>query len=96
MKRGVCRLGRSSHRRAIAMNCPKLKKCPFYNDKMPMESGLGAIYKKKYCMGSNANCARYMVLQALGPEHVPNTLYPSMLDVAQHIIASAGNLSVGK
>jgi hypothetical protein len=58
-----------------------------------MESGLGAIYKKKYCMGNNANCARYMVLQNLGPEYVPDTLYPSMFDVAQQIVASAGKSS---
>ncbi len=74
------------------MNCPKLSLCPFYNDKMPMESGLGAIYKKKYCMGSNKNCARWLVLQNLGPEHVPANLYPSMLDVASQLIESGGKL----
>jgi hypothetical protein len=72
------------------MNCVKLSFCPFYNDKMPMESGIGAIYKRKYCTGSNAACARYRVLQSLGPEHVPDTLYPGMLDVANRILAAAG------
>jgi hypothetical protein len=70
------------------MNCVRLSSCPFFNDKMPIESGLGTIYKKKYCMGSSATCARHMVLQTLGPEHVPATLYPGMLDVARQIIAS--------
>jgi hypothetical protein len=54
-----------------------------------MESGLGSIFKKKYCLGNNAACARYMVLQSLGPGHVPNTLYPSMNDVARQIIETA-------
>jgi hypothetical protein len=76
------------------MNCAKLSSCPFYNDKMPMESGLGAIYKKKYCMGSNTACARHMVLQSLGPNHVPDTLYPSMIDVAQQIIGAAGKIPI--
>jgi hypothetical protein len=76
------------------MNCAKLSACPFYNDKMPMESGLGAIFKKKYCMGNNETCARYIVLQELGPEHVPDTLYPGMRDVANQIIALAGKAPV--
>jgi len=71
------------------MHCVCLSVCPFFNDKMPIESGLGTIYKKKYCMGSNAACARYTVLQALGPEHVPATLYPGMLDIARQILAAA-------
>jgi hypothetical protein len=72
------------------MNCARLNSCPFYNDRMPMESGIGAIYKKKYCMGSNAACARYLVLQSLGAGHVPDTLYPGMIDVAEQILAAAG------
>jgi hypothetical protein len=56
---------------------------------MPIQSGLGAIYKKKYCLGSNTKCARWLVLQNLGPEHVPNTLYPGMFDVASEIIEKA-------
>jgi hypothetical protein len=72
------------------MNCAQLSSCPFYNDKMPMESGLGAIFKKKYCMDNSAICARYMVFHELGREHVPDTLYPGMIDVARQILASAG------
>ena len=71
------------------MRCPKTKICPFYNDKMPMGSGLGVIYKKKYCLGANAKCARWLILQNLGPEYVPNTLYPGMFDIASEIIETA-------
>jgi hypothetical protein len=78
------------------MNCVCFTVCPFFNDKMPIESGLGTIYKKKYCMGSNAACARYLVRQALGSEHVPATLYPSMLDVARQIIASAEKVPIAE
>jgi hypothetical protein len=75
--------------RKLNMNCICFSSCPFFNDKMPIESGLGTIYKKKYCMGNQASCARYIAFQALGPKHVPITLYPSMIDVASQLIASA-------
>jgi hypothetical protein len=68
------------------MDCSKLKSCPFFNDKMPMEGGIGSIYKKKYCTGGNDFCARHIVMQKLGPEFVPNNLYPNMLDLANQII----------
>jgi hypothetical protein len=75
------------------MDCIKISMCPFYNDKMPMARGLGAIYKKKYCEGNHEICARWKVLQALGSQHVPANLYPSMIDVAQQIIESQGKKS---
>jgi len=78
------------------MDCPKKSLCPFYNGKMPMGSGLGAVYKKKYCTGSNNNCARWLVLQNLGPEYVPNTLFPGMLDVAAEIISSHQKATAGE
>ena len=30
-------------------NCEKLENCPFYKGEMQMDSGLGAMYKRKYC-----------------------------------------------
>lgn len=67
--------------------CECLKGCPFFNDKMPQEEGMGAIYKKKYCLGDNSRCARYMVFKALGPGKSPANLYPNMFDRAREIIA---------
>ena len=66
--------------------CEKLEKCPFYQGKMSMESGLGAMYKKKYCEGDKSICARYMVATTVGPEFVTNSLYPNMADKAKSII----------
>jgi hypothetical protein len=68
-------------------NCECLPGCPFFNDKMPDTSGLGKIYKDKYCLGDSANCARHMVLKALGKPAVPANLYPNMRDIAQGLIA---------
>ena len=65
--------------------CEKLEKCPFYNDKMKMDSGVGAMYKKKYCEGDKTICARYIVATQLGAEYVGN-LYPNMNDAANKLL----------
>ena len=74
------------------MDCIKLQGCPFYNDKMPMDRGVGAIYKKKYCKGNQLQCARYMVMSAFGSAYVSPSLYPNMVDVARKIISEANNV----
>lgn len=66
--------------------CECLVGCPFFNDKMPENDGMGAIYKKKYCLGDNSKCARYMVFKKLGKGKSPDNLYPNMIDKANEII----------
>ena len=67
--------------------CEKLEKCPFYQGKMDINSGLGRMYKEKYCEGDKTICARYMVATQVGPEFVTTALYPNMNSVAEKIIA---------
>lgn len=67
--------------------CEKLAKCPFYNDKMDINKGVGAMYKKKYCEGDKTLCARYIVATQLGAEYVTNSLYPNMNDAANKLLA---------
>lgn len=66
-------------------DCEFLKGCLFFNDKMPIEKGLGAMYKRSYCQGNNLKCARYMVAKKIGGEKVPTDLYPNMYDRANEI-----------
>jgi hypothetical protein len=68
------------------MNCENLGGCSFYNDKMPMDRGLGQIQKQKYCEGEKSQCARYMVASSIGKENIPMDLYPIMMDRANKII----------
>ena len=68
------------------MDCEFLAACPFYNDGMPMEHGIGAIFKKKYCLGNQQICARYVVVNELGKAFVPDVLYPNMMEMAQRIL----------
>ena len=70
--------------------CEKLSKCPFYQGKMDINSGLGRMYKEKYCEGDKTLCARYIVATNLGPEFVTEKLYPNMADTAQKMLAENG------
>lgn len=67
--------------------CEKLEKCPFYQGKMSMESGLGRMYKRRYCEGDKLQCARYQIATTVGPEFVNDNIYPNMHDIAEKIIA---------
>lgn len=67
--------------------CENLPKCPFYQGKMDINTGLGSMYRKKYCEGDKMQCARYQIATQAGPEFVNNNIYPNMFDVADKIIA---------
>ena len=67
-------------------NCEKLPTCPFYQGKMDINSGLGKLYRQKYCEGDKTLCARYTVATKLGPQYVTNDLYPNMNDVANRML----------
>ena len=67
--------------------CECLTGCPFFNDQMKDTEGLGSMYKQKYCLGNNSDCARYMVFKKLGKPAVPDNLYPNMLYLAKEILA---------
>ncbi len=68
------------------MLCENLEKCPFYNDKMPIESALGRLFKKNYCESDKTKCARYRVASIIGKEFVTDNLYPNMEEKAERII----------
>ncbi len=73
------------------MNCENLEKCPFYNDKMPIESALGRLYKKNFCETDKTKCARYQIAVTLGKGFVPTDLYPNMTAKAEEIINTHKN-----
>lgn len=54
---------------------------------MDMDSGLGSLYKKRYCEGDKTMCARYMIATTLGPDYVTNNIFPNMTDLAKKMIA---------
>jgi hypothetical protein len=67
-------------------DCPKIEKCPFFNDKMAAKPGTAAMYKGRYCRDDNSQCARWMI-GAAGCQ-VPPDLYPNQADRAREFIAA--------
>lgn len=59
------------------MKCELWEKCPLFNDKMSAESSLLTIFKNNYCLNNYLTCARFMVADRIGREHIPIDLYPN-------------------
>ena len=47
-------------------DCELLEGCMFFNDKMANMPVTAEIYKNQYYRENNIECARFMVLKALG------------------------------
>jgi hypothetical protein len=73
--------------------CELLEGCPFFNEKMANMPLSANHYKKKYCMGDNSDCARYLVFKKLGGERVPPELFPNEQGRAERIISKGAELS---
>ena len=67
--------------------CEYIKRCPFFNGTLNVESLDSERVKKEYCESNNLHCARYMVLQALGPENMVEDLLPEEKTRAYMVIA---------
>ena len=67
--------------------CERLEACPFYKGKLVVENDLAEVLKAKYCLCNKENCARYKVLNELGPDYVDDLLFPHMMSKAYLIIA---------
>ncbi len=68
------------------MECPLLKTCVFFQDKMQNMPATANIMKKRYCLEDNSKCARFMIVNALGREKVPADLFPNQYDRAEELI----------
>jgi len=69
--------------------CDLIETCPFFNDKIKTVNIDTEQLKEKYCKNNNLNCARYMIVQALGREKVPDDLLPDQKTTAYQIIAES-------
>jgi len=57
--------------------CEISRDCLFFNDRMAVEPQMAALFKLRYCQGSNRDCARYIVFAACGRPAVPTDLAPN-------------------
>ena len=69
-------------------DCECLPTCIFFNDKMTNKPGTADMFKKKYCLGDNTDCARHIVMKKLGKPKVPADLFPNQKDAAERLIAA--------
>ncbi|MFH1783848.1 MAG: hypothetical protein ABH868_02975 [bacterium] len=68
------------------MECEILSTCIFFNDNMSDMPATAEMMKRKYCRGNKLECARYMVVKALGKEKVPSNLFPNQVEIAGIVI----------
>jgi len=55
--------------------CPKLQRCPFFNNQMANMPSLAEIMKTRYCVNDHESCARFMLASA--GQAVPGDLFPN-------------------
>lgn len=67
--------------------CERTDSCPFFNDQLAHMPATSTLYKHRYCKVDNTRCARFHVLQQLGPDAVPRDLFPNQWKEAEEIIA---------
>jgi hypothetical protein len=67
-------------------DCELIKTCIFFNDKMADIPATAEIFKTIYCRGEFNNCARLIIVKALGREKVPLDMYPNQAEKAFDII----------
>ena len=67
-------------------NCECLEGCIFFHDRMAQKPAMAEVYKQKYCLTDNSQCARHMVFRRLGKGTVPADLYPNQVERAAELL----------
>lgn len=67
--------------------CVCLSGCLFFNDKMENMPSMAEMYKQKYCLENNSQCARYMVFEKKGKDRVPKNLFPNQVERAKEMLS---------
>lgn len=70
--------------------CEFIETCPFFHDKLNNKPAEVEQLKEKFCLNNNLNCARFMVVHSLGPDHMLPDLYPHEKERAYMHIAQNG------
>lgn len=70
-------------------DCECLNGCLFFNNKMAGRPITTGVYKRRFCLDDNSNCARYMVFKVKGRDAVPDDLYPNEQERAKKQLNTA-------
>ncbi|MDA3936564.1 MAG: hypothetical protein PF636_06840 [Actinomycetota bacterium] len=68
-------------------SCELTEGCIFFNDKMTDMPSMANMYKKRYCHGDFAQCARFRVFSVHGRESVPADMFPNNAERAEEMVA---------
>jgi hypothetical protein len=67
--------------------CPKLSKCPFFNDRMRNMPAVAEMVKNSYCRSTeHVTCARYLLASTPGNFEVPENLFPDQQSRVKSIL----------
>lgn len=72
--------------------CERMDRCRYFIEHLKDLEAIQEMWKRKFCQGDKNQCARYMVLKALGPDQVPDYLVPTQVDIAKEIIGEGQNI----
>jgi hypothetical protein len=60
--------------------CPVLEFCRFFNNILENMPSISESLKEQYCLGDNSDCARYIILNEIGGENLPDDVFPHQKD----------------
>lgn len=69
--------------------CNLIGGCIFFNDKMANRPATAELLKDKYCRDNFNDCARMIIVKALGREKVPADLFPNQATRVPEIIKAS-------
>lgn len=70
----------------VMSDCERMELCRYFKEQIKDFGAMQEMWKRKFCRGDKTRCARYMVLKALGVDHIPPYLVPTQVDKAKEII----------
>ncbi len=66
--------------------CPHIEMCSLFHRTLADLPALATIYRNLYCRDRPDVCARYLIMEKLGRDKVPSSLYPNQIDRADRLI----------
>ncbi len=71
--------------------CTHTVTCPFFSAAVGYSPGLFEAMRDRYCLGDNSDCARFLAIEAVGRDRVPDELLPSDVDALERLMQEDGD-----
>ena len=73
----------------MATLCKYAAGCPVFTTALGPLPHIGLRYRRTYCRGGWDECARHLLADAVGRDHVPPALLPNQMDQITEVMAGA-------